>query len=116
VPPTFANPQQISAVLYDLMNNAAAAIDGPGRVEVSCQEEHRSIRITISDTGRGIPPERLASIFDPSFQTAAGRVSSANWSMFNARQVIREHGGDIRIESKPGSGTAVTVTLPVRGR
>ena len=43
------------------------------------------------------------------------RVSTGNWSMFSARQIVREHGGEIYIESEPGRGTRVSVSLPFDG-
>jgi len=42
----------------------------------------------------------------------AGRVSTGNWGLFSCRQIIREHGGEIDIQSAPGQGTTVRVTLP----
>jgi two-component system NtrC family sensor kinase len=68
--------------------------------------------LTIEDNGRGIPPERLHHIFDPGFEVAEGRVSTGNWSLFTSRQYIKEHGGDIRIQSLVGKGTSVCLTLP----
>jgi signal transduction histidine kinase len=44
---------------------------------------------------------------------AAGRVASGNWSLFNSRQIVYEHGGAIRLETAPGRGTAMHITLPV---
>lgn len=116
VPAVQMRAPQVSAVIHDLLNNAIAAIDAHGRIDVCCALEQGAIRLTIADTGRGIAKDRLPSIFDPGFQTSDGRVASGNWSMFNARQVIREHGGDIQISSQPGQGTTVVVTIPVRDR
>jgi signal transduction histidine kinase len=55
----------------------------------------------------------MHTIFDPGFRVAEGRVATGNWSMFSSRQIVREHGGEIRIASAEGQGTRVTVTLPV---
>jgi two-component system, NtrC family, sensor kinase len=57
-------------------------------------------------------PEEIESIFDPGFKVYGTRVSSGNWSLFNSRQIIFEHGGDISIDSAVGKGTTVCVTLP----
>jgi hypothetical protein len=59
-----------------------------------------------------IPAGQLAHIFDPRFLVADGRVSTGNWSLFTSRQFIKEHGGDIQIQSLEGKGTTVCLTLP----
>jgi signal transduction histidine kinase len=57
--------------------------------------------------------EQVDTIFEPSLRVEGSRVSSSNWSLFNSRQVIYEHGGEIRIDTAPGEGTAFRVTLPL---
>ncbi|MBI3471043.1 MAG: PAS domain-containing sensor histidine kinase, partial [Candidatus Solibacter usitatus] len=49
---------------------------------------------------------------DPGFKVSAGRMASGNWSLFHARQVVREQGGEIQIQSEQGKGTTVSVVLP----
>ena len=53
------------------------------------------------------------AIFEPGFKVNGDRVSSANWSLFHSRQIVYEHGGEIRLDTAEGRGTAVHVTLPV---
>lgn len=106
------NPQQLSAVLYDLINNSMGALNGNGLIRVVTRELPRGIEIRIEDNGRGIGRDELQRIFDPNFRERSGRMATGNWSMFNARQIVREHGGEIAIASEPGTGTKVTVSLP----
>ncbi len=113
VPRIRCNPQQISAVLYDLLSNAASSVNGNGRVRIETRTPPGRIEVRISDNGKGIPPEEVRVIFDPTFREADGRVKSGNWSMFNARQIIRAHQGEISLESTPGVGSTVTISLPV---
>ena len=68
--------------------------------------------VTVEDSSRGMSPEELANIFDPAFKVKEGRVSTGNWGLFSSRQIVREHGGDIEIDSTPGKGTRLRVTLP----
>ena len=75
-------------------------------------EKDSQVEVQIRDNGRGLRPGELSTIFDPGFNIAAGRVSTGNWSLFSSRQIIREHGGEIYIESVEGKGTTVRVTLP----
>jgi signal transduction histidine kinase len=72
------------------------------------------VEVRIRDSGRGMDRQSLKTVFDPGFKVAGEQVSTGNWSMFNARQIIAEHGGAIRVESEPGQGTTVTITLPIR--
>jgi signal transduction histidine kinase len=112
VPPVVCKPQQISAVFSNLVANAVRAVENEGRVVISTRPLENTVEIEIRDNGRGLDPKELKGIFDPTFRVAGVRVAAANWSMFSSRQIIREHGGDIKIDSGAGKGTTVTVTLP----
>lgn len=106
------NPQQLSAIFYDLMNNSATALNSHGHIQVRTRQVPDGVEIQVEDNGHGIEKEKLSQIFDPGFQETSGRMASGNWSMFTARQVVREHGGEISITSQLGSGTKVTIELP----
>jgi signal transduction histidine kinase len=114
IPPVVCKPQQISAVFSNLVQNAVQALDGGGHVRISTRPRENDVQVEIRDDGRGVPPAELHGIFDPGFKVTGPRVRSGNWSMFSSRQIIREHGGDIRITSGLGAGTSVVVTLPVQ--
>jgi signal transduction histidine kinase len=113
LPPLVCRPQQLSVVFSNIVNNAVTAVNGDGRVLVSTRQNGSEIQIDVEDNGRGMSPREAETIFDPGFRIAAGRVASGNWSMFSSRQIVREHGGEIRIASTQGKGTRVTITLPV---
>jgi signal transduction histidine kinase len=111
IPNIICRPQQFSAVLSNLIANAADAAGDSGRVSVATRDDGSHIRIEIEDNGPGIPPEQLAALFDPAaFRLADGRMSAGHWSLFSSREVVREHGGDVDVSSLPGS-TTVVVTL-----
>ncbi len=112
LPPIVCRPQQLSAVFSNLLANALNALEGGGEILIITRQTDSRIEIRIQDSGRGLKPAELANVFDPGFTVAGGRVSTGNWSLFNARQILREHGGDIRISSAAGQGTTVTVILP----
>jgi signal transduction histidine kinase len=88
------------------------AVNGDGRISISSRADADQVEVSIEDNGKGMSPEQMKNIFEPEFRVAGGRVAAGNWSMFNSRQIVREHGGDIRIASREGQGTRVTVTLP----
>ena len=110
--PYSCRPAQLSAAFHTLISNALGALGDAGRIEIRTGVAGSVREVVISDDGRGIAAPELAGLFDPSFQNKDGRVRSGNWGMFGARQIIREHGGEIEIRSMPGHGTSARVTLP----
>jgi len=113
LPPLNCRPQLLTAAFSTLLSNAIHAVNGDGRIAIQTRGRGDEVEITIRDNGRGMSPEEADNVFDPSFRVADGRVSSGNWSLFNSRQIVYEHGGEIRLETAPGQGTAMHVTLPV---
>ncbi|MDZ4799786.1 MAG: HAMP domain-containing sensor histidine kinase [Bryobacteraceae bacterium] len=112
VPEFQCRPQQLIAVFSVLLTNSIQATGGVGRISISTGVDAGRVRISISDNGRGIPSDRLAHIFQPGFQVTDGRVATGNWSLFTSRQFIRDHGGEMRIQSREGEGTTVLLFLP----
>jgi signal transduction histidine kinase len=112
VPDVTCRPQRLMAVLCSLLTNSMQAVTGEGRISISTQQRERVLEVRIEDNGRGIPAEQLSRIFDPRFAVSDGRISTGNWSLFMSRQYMKEHGGDIRIQSREGKGTTVCLTLP----
>jgi signal transduction histidine kinase len=112
LPSIACRPQQLGAVFTTLLRNAAARLADCGRIEVTTLLQDGEIRIKISDNGSGIPADQLTRIFEPSFGERAGRITMVNWGLFNARNIVVDHGGDIEIESTEGKGTIATVRIP----
>jgi two-component system, NtrC family, sensor kinase len=115
VPILLVRRQHLSAVFSSLLNNAAGATNHDGRIVISTRQRDSSVEVQIRDNGVGVAPEQMRNIFDPGFKNVDGRILTGNWHMFNSRQIIREHGGEIKISSEEGRGTTVTVTLPLAG-
>lgn len=113
LPSLTCRPQLLTAVFSSLLSNAINAVDGDGRIVISTRLADSTIQVRIVDNGHGMSPQEVENIFDPGFRVSEARVSAGNWSLFNIRQVIFEHGGDIQIESAEGSGTAISVAIPV---
>lgn len=112
-PEVFCSPQQISAVFLSLLNDrAASAARGGGHIYVLTQTTLEGVEVQIRDDGPRIPAEEMSRMFDLHFRALDGRMSSANWSLFSCRQMIQEHGGELRIRSTAGEGTTLTVVLP----
>jgi len=114
LPPVKCRPQQIGAVLANLVRNASSAIDAhvEGKIEVVSLADPARVVVEVKDNGRGIEAERLATLFEPSFGVDGGRVATTNWGLFISRSIVSEHGGSLEIESSPGLGTTARVSLP----
>ena len=112
LPRVTVRPQQISAVLTKLLQNAIQVSPPQGRVELAAHCRNGSVEVTVRDDGPGLPAEEVERIFEPGFRVRDGRMQAGHWGLFSSRQVLREHGGDLAIESQPGAGAVVKMTLP----
>lgn len=105
-------PQQMSAVLSRLLERASELSGAEGGVELSARQVNGSVEIRVADEGRPLSVKERHALFEPAFTVRDGRVSGANWSLFSARRIVQEHGGDIEVRSRGESGAEVTVRLP----
>ncbi len=112
VPRIACMPSQLNQVFLNLLTNAAQAIEEKGRILVKSEADGEWLRITVQDTGKGIPAEALPKIFDPFFTTkAVGQGTGLGLSI--SYDIVKQHGGDIRVTSQPGKGARFTVQLPL---
>ena len=88
------------------------AIAEEGRITIATRAEAGYVHVAIRDTGSGIAPEALASIFDPNF-TARDSVVRASMGLSICYQIAREHRGRIEAASELGKGSVFTVVLPL---
>jgi signal transduction histidine kinase len=109
------DPDQIEQVLLNLFSNAVDAMERGGTIRVSLRREpDGSARLSISDEGSGIPEEIQASIFDPFFSTKdIGKGTGLGLAI--SYGIVRDHGGDISLHSKPRQGATFTIHLPPDG-
>ncbi|MFH0788135.1 MAG: ATP-binding protein [Pseudomonadota bacterium] len=104
---------QIQECLVNFVFNAIEAMPQGGKLMIRGQanQAKKQIQLEISDTGIGIPPEIMPYIFEPFFTTKKeGQGVGLGLSMVYG--IIREHGGDIEVESQPGKGTTFRIILP----
>ncbi|MBI3669541.1 MAG: HAMP domain-containing protein [Acidobacteria bacterium] len=111
LPPVEHDAAQIQQVLLNLLLNAIQAISGTGNVRVILEPRDGFAKVAVNDTGRGIAPEHLGSIFRPFF-TTKGQGTGLGLSL--ARRIVEDHGGRIEVSSQVGVGTQFTVWLPYR--
>jgi signal transduction histidine kinase len=104
---------QIKEVFDNILNNAYQAVaDKKGHIEIrASRPEDGEIMIVVKDDGVGIDAKNLEMVFEPFFTT---RTRGTGLGLAVCRELVRLHGGNIRITSRPGAGTTVSVTLPGR--
>lgn len=112
IPPVVCNPQQINQVIANLLVNAAQAIEGHGVITVITYEESDWVVLEVADTGQGMTPEVIKRVFDP-FYTTKPVGKGTGLGLTISYDMVRKNGGEISVESTPGSGTCFTVRLPV---
>lgn len=99
-------------VFLNLTMNALQSIEGAGQVEIVTRVDGESVSATVSDTGCGIPPAIMDQIWDPFFTTKdVGKGLGLGLAV--TYNIIKKHGGEIRVESAPGKGSKFMVRLPV---
>lgn len=124
LPALEADPAEIEQVLVNLIINALDAMPEGGelklRTEVACpdtvpsdegERPRQYVLITVADTGIGIPEDLQARIFEPSFTTKPGK--GAGLGLSSVYGIVRQHGGQIAVQSAPGAGTTFSIYLPV---
>ncbi|TWJ18751.1 two-component system sensor histidine kinase NtrB [Geobacter argillaceus] len=112
-----ADPGQLEQVLWNLLVNAAEAMDGRGYIDISACGSlpypelamARATRITVRDSGSGMTEEERRLIFEPFFTTKSGGTGLGLATVY---RIIEAHGGRILVESSKGEGTSFTILLP----
>jgi signal transduction histidine kinase len=112
LPRVVCAPQQLRQVFLNLIVNAAQAVESGGHVLVATRPDGDHVIVSVADDGCGIPPELIDRIFDPFFTTKPVGVGTG-LGLGIAHQIVSSHGGEIQVESTPGTGTVFRVRLPV---
>jgi signal transduction histidine kinase len=111
LPRVMADPVRLTQALLNVVINAIQAVDRKGRVEVSAGVTDGQVSVAVSDNGPGIPPEKLASIFDPYFTT---KTEGSGLGLWIAQQIVTAHGGSLQARNRASGGAVVTMQLPLR--
>jgi len=111
VPLAACSPDRMQQVFLNLIINAAQAVGPDGTIRLETQSRDGRVCVRVIDDGCGIPEAALERVFDPFFTTkAAGEGTGLGLAI--SYQIVRRHGGEIRVESVQGEGTSVEVWLP----
>jgi signal transduction histidine kinase len=109
-----ADPDKVRQIMVNLLSNAAKFTD-EGRVDVRCLVSDEAVDMQVSDTGRGVAPEMLETIFEPFVQEEGDltrTVQGTGLGLAISRQLARAMGGDVTIRSVLGKGSTFTLRLP----
>ncbi len=111
--PVLASEIEMEQVFLNLYLNALDAMPKGGRLTVSGSAPTSSpwIELTVEDTGGGIPEDARARLFEPFF-TTRGSSGGSGLGLWICRGIVRNHGGEVRVEDAPGPGARFTVRLP----
>ena len=113
IPEIVCSLGEVNQVFMSLLLNAVEAIDGQGTIRVRTAQQDDWVQVHIVDTGRGISPEQLKTLFEFSFSRDRERVKMGA-GLATSYGIVQRHGGNIEVESTPGKGSEFTVKLPVR--
>ncbi len=109
-----ADPDRLGQIVGNLLSNAIKYSDAGGTVSITARRESETVCICVSDTGRGIPPDEQALIFNPFYRgRAAGPFPEGmGLGLTIARDLAIAHGGRLEVESSPGQGSRFSLCLP----
>jgi NtrC-family two-component system sensor histidine kinase KinB len=113
LPDIVADQGQIERVITNLVTNAIRATERGGEIEVSAALRGDHVAISVSDTGRGIPHDYVARVFEPFVQVPDAPAGGAGLGLSISRRIVESHGGQMTVRSEPGRGTTFAFTVPV---
>ncbi len=106
VAPILGDKTQLQQVVYNIIRNAIQAMSKGGMLHIALSEENDQTIIKFSDTGTGIAADNLSNIFNPYFTTKA---DGFGLGLMIVERIVRQHGGELGVESEPNHGTIVTI-------
>jgi signal transduction histidine kinase len=110
IPPVPGIREQIHQVLTNVVLNARQAIAEQGDISIVVAQSNHSAIITVDDTGRGVSPDMLDSLFRPSQSSRPGGLGIG---LYQCKTIVEAHGGTIQLRSEEGKGTQVRIALPL---
>jgi len=113
LPTLYASPNHLRQVLLNIIANAKDAMPNGGTLTLITEKENNYIVIKIRDTGIGIPESIRDKIFD-AFYTTKQEVRGVGLGLSVCYGIVKDHGGDIRVESESGKGSTFSIVLPCK--
>jgi two-component system, sporulation sensor kinase E len=100
----------LKQAILNIIKNSIHAMPEGGKIKISTLKTSEDVRLMISDSGIGIPEENIEKIFEPYFTT---KPDGTGLGLTLVYKIIKEHGAEIEVMSRPGSGTTVTIHFPL---
>jgi len=118
LPPVPADRELVLIVLRQLLDNAVKYSPPGSPIVIGAAEKEGSVVVTVTDCGPGIPQADLNRVFEKFYRgpQARERVRGTGMGLAIAREIVRGHGGDIRVVSRPGQGSDFSFALPLAGQ
>jgi signal transduction histidine kinase len=104
------DPERLTQSFINIMKNGMQAMGQGGTLRIESRSLREGVEVIFSDSGSGIPPEQMEKIFNYYYTT---KEKGVGLGLPIAHRIIEAHGGQLKVESRVGSGTKVTVTLPL---
>jgi len=109
IPTVAVDETQVKQVFFNVIKNALQAMSDGGILKITTQEMDRFISVVIEDNGPGIDPEKLGAIYEPYHTT---KPEGTGLGMMIVQRIMRDHGGEIEINTEPRRGTRLTLRFP----
>ncbi len=116
LPEFYGDSDKLEQVLYNIISNSIKYTPNGGKIIVRAGKVYHEIQIEVQDTGIGIPEKDLSRIFERFYRVDKARsreLGGTGLGLAISKSIIDSHGGQIHIDSKPGEGTSVLITLPI---
>ena len=113
MPDILMDPDQMSQVFLNLINNAGDAIDRGGTITLTTRHDDEYVRVSVTDTGQGMTSEQMEKIFTP-FYTSKEVGKGTGLGLSVSLSIVESMGGEIEVQSIPGTGSSFTVILPIK--
>ena len=120
IPPVWADPDRLTQVFMNLVDNGLAHMPAGGRLEVRLlAPDAETVAVAVEDSGPGIPPEEAERVFERFYQVEKSRARAeggrgVGLGLAIAKELVEAHGGKIELRSEVGRGSVFTVRLPIR--
>ncbi len=109
----YADRSALHDIFINLLSNAFKFTSDGGQISVSASRKDQSILLKMSDTGMGIPADKLQMIFDEFYQVEGGKYGGTGLGLAIVKRLVEGHGGNVWVESQPGKGSTFYFTLPL---
>jgi signal transduction histidine kinase len=116
LPPVNIDRQRIGQVLRNLLDNAIAHTPAKGNIMLTGERQGEQVKVSVIDTGEGIPSKDLPNIFERFYRVDKSRNRATGGSGLGltiAKRLVEAHGGTISVQSEPGKGSSFSFTIPV---